>query len=122
MARVVHFEIPADDPQRASTFYKAVFGWDTQKWDGPMDYWMMMTGDQEAPGINGGLVKKTDGNPIVVNTIDVEDLDATISKIEANGGSITVPKMPVPGVGWMAYFKDTEGNLHGIMQSDASAG
>ena len=122
MARVVHFEIPADDPQRASTFFKNVFGWDIQKWDGPVDYWLMMTGEQGAPGIDGALLKKAEGNPMVVHTIDVEDLDATIAKIEASGGSIAVPKMPVPGVGWMAYFKDTEGNIHGIMQSDESAG
>jgi uncharacterized protein len=121
MARVVHFEIPADDPQRASTFFENVFGWKTQKWDGPIDYWMVMTGKPGSPGIDGGLLVKGQGNPMVVNTIDVDDLDAVIAKIESNGGTITAPKMAVPGVGWMAYFKDTEGNVHGIMQSDKGA-
>jgi uncharacterized protein len=121
MARVVHFEIPADDPQRVSTFFESVFGWKTQKWDGPVDYWMVMTGEPGSPGIDGGLLVKSQGNPMVVNTIDVDDLDAVIAKIESNGGTITAPKMAVPGVGWMAYFKDTEGNVHGIMQSDEGA-
>lgn len=121
MSRVMHFEIPADDPQRLISFFEKTFGWSFQKWDSPVDYWLISTGPQDAPGIDGGLGRREAGNPMVVNTIDVSDLDATAQQVEANGGSIVLPKMAVPGVGWMAYFKDTEGNIHGMMQSDPSA-
>src|SRR5882762_7349395 len=60
MSRVIHFEIPASDPERASAFYKKVFGWKIEKWPGPMEYWMVTTGAEGAPGINGGLMKNTD--------------------------------------------------------------
>ena len=121
MARVVHFEVPADEPEKLATFFEKTFGWSIRKWDGPDDYWLVMTGNEEEPGIDGGINRRSDGNSVVVNTIDVEDLDATIAKIEANGGEITMPKMAVPGVGWMAYFKDPEGNVYGMMESDPGA-
>ncbi len=127
MSRVVHFEIPADDPERLIGFLEKVFGWRIQKWDGPVDYWLVMTGhdgeDEKGgePGIDGGVNRRGDGNPMVVNTIDVDDLDAVLEEIAEFGGEIVAPKMPVPTVGWMAYFKDPEGNVHGLMQSDPSA-
>jgi hypothetical protein len=116
MNRVVHFEIPADDVERAKGFYEKVFGWKIEKWEGPMDYWMVMTGEG-APGINGGMAKGEGPVRSVVNTIDVASVDQAIADIQANGGEIVMPKMEVPGVGWMAYFKDTEGNMFGVMQS-----
>ena len=121
MARVVHFEIPADDPQRVIEFFEKAFGWTFQKWEGPFDYWLVMTGKEGEPGIDGGITLRDSGNPSVINTIDVADLDASIAQVETHGGSIAVPKMPVPGVGYMAYFKNPEGNLHGMMQSDPEA-
>ena len=90
MPRVVHFEIHADDPERAANFYQSVFGWQFQKWEGPLEYWMIITGPEGTPGINGGTV--------------------------------VVPKMPIPGVGWLVYAKDTEGNIFGVHQEDTSAG
>ncbi|MFH1502835.1 MAG: VOC family protein [Candidatus Eisenbacteria bacterium] len=121
MPRVVHFEIPADDPDKLAEFYKSVFGWTIQKWDGPVDYWLVMTGSKDQPGIDGGMGRKSDGMSAVVNTMDVPSVDEYVSKIEAAGGTITVPKMAIPGVGWMAYFKDPDGNVSGIMEEDASA-
>jgi hypothetical protein len=121
MSRVVHFEIPADDPDRASGFYQQVFGWQINKWDGPEPYWLITTGDNNQPGINGGLMKRRHPDQPVVNTIDVLSVDDYVAKISQHGGEIVVPKMAVPGVGWLAYFKDTEGNIFGIMQSDDSA-
>lgn len=123
MARVVHFEISADDPDRCQKFYQNVFGWKSQKWEGPQDYWMIMTGEEKEPGIDGGLAKREDApfpQP-VTNTIDVPSVDDAINKVEANGGEILVPKSPVPGVGWLSYFKDTEGNIFGMMEADESA-
>jgi len=121
MPRVVHFEIPAADPERATAFWGNVFGWKSQKWEGPADYWMITTGEDSQPGINGGLMRKHHEGQPVTNTLDVPSVDEYAAKIEQAGGQIVVPKMPVPGVGWLAYFKDTEGNIFGIMQNDPSA-
>ena len=121
MSRVVHFEIHADDTDRASKFYSDVFDWKFQKWDGPMDYWLVQTGEESEPGINGGLMKRRDPAGRVYNTIGVHDLAAQIDKVTAAGGQIVVPTMAVPGVGWLAYFKDTEGNIFGMMQPDSDA-
>ena len=121
LPRVVHFEIDAEKPERAIRFYENVFGWKIEKWTGPMKDWLIMTGNEKEPGIDGGLGKRTEAEPSTVNTIDVPSVDEYIKKIEKNGGSIFRPKMPVPGVGWMAYFKDPEGNFWGIMQTDKNA-
>jgi predicted enzyme related to lactoylglutathione lyase len=121
MPRPVHFEIPAENPQRAIDFYTKVFGWKFSKWDGPMDYWIISTGQAPEPGIDGGLMPRRDPNQPCVNTIGVTNLDETVATVLANGGVIALPKMPVPGVGWLAYCKDTEGHIFGMMQNDPSA-
>jgi len=127
MPRVVHFEIHAADPDRAVNFYTTLFGWSFQKWEGPMDYWLITTGPNEQPGINGGLVRRQgeiDGQAVIayVCTVDVEDLDASVQTALDSGGQIALPKMPIPGMGWLAYCKDTEGNIFGMMQGDPNAG
>jgi hypothetical protein len=119
--RVVHFEIDAEKPERAIKFYKNVFGWKIEKWEGPIKYWLITTGKEKEPGIDGGLAKRTEEGPSTANTIAVPSVDDYIKKVEKNGGSIVRPKMAVPGVGWMAYFKDPEGNIFGMMESDESA-
>jgi uncharacterized protein len=121
MPRPVHFEIPADEPERAIGFYRDVLGWNFQKWDGPSDYWLIMTGPEGEPGINGGLLRRRDPQQPCVNTVNVADLNATLSAVDAHGGSCVVPRMPIPGVGWLAYCKDTEGHIFGLMQADTSA-
>lgn len=121
MSRIVHFEIPADDPQRAIEFYETVFGWRFEKWDGPIEYWLVMTGPEDEPGIDGGLARREDPDMGVENTIDVQDLDTSLDAVSAQGGEIIRPKRAVPGVGWMAYIKDTEGNVFGLMQRDPEA-
>jgi len=121
MSRVVHFEVPADDPERSIKFYETVFGWTIEKWDGPIEYWLIMTGDEADPGIDGGLARREDPETRVENTIDVKNLDQTLADVKANGGTILRPRMAVPGVGWMAYIKDTEGNTFGLMESDENA-
>jgi uncharacterized protein len=114
MGRVVHFDIPSDDVDRAIGFYRDVFGWKIEKW-GDYEYYLVSTGDT-TPGIDGGLTKRRDPGQPVVNTIEVTDLAETEGKITAAGGEVVVPKMEIPGVGWLIYFKDTEGNLFGAMQ------
>ena len=121
MPRIVHFEIPTDDPERASTFYRDVFDWNINKWDGPQEYWLAETGARDTPGIDGGLMRRMPEFPTVVNTIGVDSVDEYTRKITEGGGTIVAPKMPIPGMGWLAYFKDTEGNTFGIMQPDSEA-
>jgi len=121
MPRLVHFEMNVKDVHKTIAFYEDCFGWKFQKWDGPMDYWLIMTGDEKEPGIDGGLGYEEEGFPKVVNTIDVDNIDDVIKKIESNQGEIVRPKHAVPGVGWLAYFKDSEGVVSGIMQNDANA-
>jgi predicted enzyme related to lactoylglutathione lyase len=121
MARVVHFEIPADDPERAIKFYEKVFGWKIEKWEGPIEYWLVMTGPEDQPGIDGGLTRREDPATRVENLIDIKDLDASIKEVKSQGGEVIRPRQPVPGVGWIAYIKDTEGNIFGLMESDPAA-
>lgn len=128
--RVVHFEIHAENPERAVQFYSTVFAWKIAAWEGTKDYWLLTTGDEGDPGINGGLVRRRGSNPLIpdqpvnafVCTIDVASLEETVKKVTSAGGIQVVDKMPVPGVGWLAYCKDTEGNIFGIIQSDDHAG
>ena len=122
MSRVIHFEIPASDPERAAAFYGKVFGWQIEKWPGPAEYWMVTTGAQDSPGINGGMLKKRAPVTGTTNTIGVESVDKTVDAVVAAGGELAVPKTPIPTVGYFAYLKDTEGNLFGVMESDSSAG
>jgi uncharacterized protein len=122
MPRVIHFEVSADDPERASQFYAGVFGWEIQKWDGPntKDYWLVSTGAVDQPGINGGLFKR-EGPVNYVNTIEVPSVEDYIAKVTEHGGRVVVPKTTIPGVGYLVYCQDTESNVFGIMQSDEAA-
>jgi predicted enzyme related to lactoylglutathione lyase len=85
-----------------------------------MEYWLIGTGDS-GPGIDGGLMKRRGPAESVVNTIDVPSVDDYVRKVESKGGTVVVPKMAVPGIGWLAYFNDPEGNMFGIMQNDPAA-
>ncbi|KKN21017.1 hypothetical protein LCGC14_0929670 [marine sediment metagenome] len=121
MPKIVHFEINTDDPLRAKSFYEKVFNWKIEKSEMPMDYWMITAGSEDEQGIDGGLQKREDTTDIVTNYIGVPSIDEYSKKIEANGGNIITPKSPIPGTGYFALFKDTEGNKLGIFESDESA-
>jgi uncharacterized protein len=121
VARVVHFELPADDPERAIDFYSRVFGWNFGRCEGPMEYSLVTTGREEEPGIDRGLARRQDSSTGIKNTIGIESVDEAIEKIEADDGRILRPKDAVPEVGWLAYCEDTEGNTFGFMQKDPSA-
>jgi len=118
--RVIHFEIAADNPERAVKFYQKVFGWKIEKW-GPIDYWLVTTGEDKEPGINGAIAEKGDYVTATTNTIGVASFDDAVKKIIEAGGKQLMPKTAVPGIGYMTYCKDTEGNVFGIMQNDPSA-
>lgn len=140
MIPVVHFEVHAEKPERAIKFYKDIFGWEIKEWvfpDGKTKYWMVMTKDKNegsemkgkyGQGIDGGLVPRmgkapTLGQPVnaYVCTMEVPSVDDYSKKILDHGGVVALPKMPIPGVGWLAYFIDTEGNIFGLMQNDPNA-
>ena len=121
MSKVLHFEIPADNPDRAIAFYTKVFGWKFEKWDGPMEYWMVDTGPKEEPGIGGGLLRRPHPGSVTCNTVGVASADQAVASIEKAGGSVVQPKMAIPGIGWLAYCSDTEGNVFSVMQADANA-
>ena len=129
MNRIVHFEIHADDVERAANFYKTVFGWDIKKWEG-MEYWMVMTADKDSkePGINGGLLLRPAkmppqecGTNAFVCTVQVEDFDETAKKIKKAGGIVAMPKFAILKMAWQGYFIDTEGNTFGVHQPDENA-
>lgn len=127
MGRPVHFEIHAADPQRSQDFYEQVFGWGFQRW-GEQQYWTITTGPDDVPGINGGMLPRQGAGPeqgapanAFVVTVGVEDLDRTLEDALKLGAEVRYPRMPVPGVGWLAYIADPDGNLLGVLQPDEAA-
>jgi predicted enzyme related to lactoylglutathione lyase len=129
MGRAVHFEIQASDPQALIDYYGGLFGWSFTKWEGG-EYWLIDTGDAAKPGINGGLLPRRGPAPegmaavnAFVITVDVDDIDAALAKAVGGGGGavVCVPKMAVPGIGWLGYVKDPDGNIFGMMEADAKA-
>jgi predicted enzyme related to lactoylglutathione lyase len=120
MPRPIHFEIGADNPDSLVAFYTNVFGWKIQKWEGPMPYWLVTTGSAPEPGIDGGIFKR----PHVasqMNTVGVDSVDQYVAKVTSGGGKVVAPKMPIPGVGYLAYCSDPDGNVFGLMQRDPGA-
>jgi predicted enzyme related to lactoylglutathione lyase len=129
--RVIHFEVQADDIERAKKFYSNVFGWEIKKWGGDkpdtdygvsMEYWGLVTGKSN-PGIDGGLYKRSD-SPRKMNsfdcTIQVSDMDKAIAAVKANGGQIQPyegkEKWEMEKLGWFSRAVDSEGNVFGLMQ------
>lgn len=128
MGRVVHFEIHASDPERLAGFYRDLFGWRIAKWEGPLPYWVVTTGDASAPGIDGGIVLRHGDTPAqgqsvnaFICTVDVADVDRDVAKAQDLGAAVALPKMAVPGVGWLAYILDPDQNILGLMQNDPTA-
>jgi len=121
MPRVIHFEICADDPDRAVKFYAEALGWKIGKWEGPLEYWLIRTGEEEGePGIDGAIMGRED-DWTTINTISVPSLDEYRQRVEKTGGKVVSPKQTVPGVGYHSYCLDTEGNVFGILEEDLSA-
>jgi predicted enzyme related to lactoylglutathione lyase len=125
MARIVHFEVHAADPERAARFYESVFGWKFQHMPA-IDYWTISTG--EGPGIDGGMLRRRGDPPApgqAVNahmcTIGVDSVDGSIAAALKAGATMALPKMSIPNVGHVAYLVDPEGNIFGVFQDDPSA-
>ena len=121
MPRPIHFDLTSEDPERAMKFYKDIFGWKFEKWNGPMEYWMVTTGDDKERGINGGLSKKGDQAMPNMNTIGVASVENFSKMIQDKGGKILAPKTAIPGIGWFATCQDTEGNTFGIIEENPNA-
>ncbi|HEX5997212.1 MAG TPA: VOC family protein [Jiangellales bacterium] len=119
--RVVHFEIPIDDPDRAGAFYRDVFGWHVAKW-GPVDYWSMTTGAEPGPGAEGALTPRAEAPEGVVVYVGVDDIDQAMAKVKDAGGTLVTEKQPIPTFGWSARFRDSEGNVVGLFQMDPTVG
>jgi len=135
MNRIIHFEIQAADPEKMAKFYRDVFGWDINEWKIPgveianeNRYWLITTGPDSEPGINGGILFRRGPVPAenqavnaYVCTVGVSSLDEHVSKAVKAGGIIAMPKMAIRGIGWIAYCKDPDGNIFGMMQDDKNA-
>jgi len=121
---IVHFEMPADNVARAKKFYEKTFGWNIEKFPLPEgEYWIVRTTEVDekmrptSPGINGGLMQRKSPQQPFMNYISVESIDKALADIRKNGGVVVLPKQEIgKGMGWLAAFKDTEGNIMGIHQ------
>lgn len=133
MLRPVHFEIHTSDPDTSIAFYEGLFGWTFTQW-GDIPYWLIQTGPDSEPGIDGGLVPRAGDGPARgdgpdsaqpvnawVVTVDVPDCLAYVDKAVTAGGTVAFARAATKGVGWLAYVKDPDGNLLGLMQNDPSA-
>ena len=118
MSRVIHFDLSADNPERAAEFYRSVFSWKVNKWEGPEDYWLIQTGSEDEPGVTGGVAGRIKPNDTTAVVFDVESVDKAAKKVIDSGGKIREEKKSIPGVGYLIMCRDTEGNTFGIMQID----
>ena len=130
---IVHFEIPAEDPERAAKFYRELFGWKIDKFEGSADknmpeYWMVSTVPTDGKGMphSPGRQRRSDAadgaGPAARQLHQRRNVDEYAKKAERLGAKVVVPKMPVPGMGWFAQLNDPEGNLIAIWQTDDKAG
>lgn len=120
MPKIVHFEIPADDLERAQKFYADLFGWKIKSWEGSEEYLMIDTGEEKA--IEGGVLRRRAPEHTVTNYVGVDSVDVYLKKVAALKGEVVAPKMPVPKMGYYAICKDTENNIFGIWEDDPEAG
>lgn len=115
MHRPIHFELLCENPEKTAAFYREVFGWQSASWGSEQTYWLVTTGPEGTPGINGGIMNKHFAQA-VINTVDVPSLEEALQKIEQTGGKKIHGPNQIPGVGLHAYCADPEGNLFGILQ------
>ncbi len=120
--KVVHFEVPFDDAERALAFYRDVFGWQITSRP-EMRYNLVSTGPAGQDGgptepgyIGGGMLSREDPVTSPVIVLAVDDIDATLQQVESHGGTTVMPKQPVGEMGFAAYFRDSEGNTMGLWQ------
>lgn len=115
--KVIHFEIPARDPERQKHFYSTVFNWKFSQWK-DVGFWVALTGQPPEFGIDGGIIDVKELDIPLNSIIEVEDIDDVLQKIKAKGGKVAVPKFFEQGVGYLAYFRDLDNNIFGLRQVD----
>ena len=119
MPTIVHFDLPADDPERAKAFYEKLFDWKFEFLPIPVPYYLIETTDLNGnPGIRGGMTKKVESEEQISQFIGVESIDEYIEKVVELGGKILLPKTPVPAWGYLAVCFDTENNIFGLLEEN----
>ena len=116
MPRPIHFDMTVDNPERAMNFYRDIFGWKFEKWSGPMKYWMVTTGNEKEPGINGGFSKRSESAMPNMNTIGVSSVVKFSKMVQDKGGKVLMPKTPIPGVGWFATVRTLKETLSELLK------
>ena len=121
MPTICHFEIPADNVDRAKKFYSELFDWKIEQYP-EMEYWLISTKDKKGKkGLGGGLMKRVKAQQQITVHIDVPSIDKYAKKVEENGGKILMPKTSVPTIGWFAVCLDTENNVFELWEDDKKA-
>lgn len=119
---IVHFEIPADDPEKIGKFYAELFDWKIEKSEGPTDYWLVGTREgEDQPGVDGGIFLKESPELAPVNYVGVDSVEEYVKKAESLGAQVVYPRSSVPQQGWFAQILDPEGNLFALWEADESA-
>jgi predicted enzyme related to lactoylglutathione lyase len=119
---IVHFEIPADDPDKLAAFYGELFGWKVEKLPGQAEYWSVETvavdehGRPKEPGVNGGMMRRVAPQQMPINYISVDSVDEAVARAQSLGATVVVEKMQIPGVGWFAQLADPQGNPFAVFQ------
>ncbi|MFX0141606.1 MAG: VOC family protein [Candidatus Hodarchaeota archaeon] len=121
MPTIVHFDISADNPDRAKKFYEKLFDWKIEAVSG-MKYYLIQTADSDGKqGVGGGIAKREKPEQKITNFIGVSSIDKYIDKVERLGGKVIEPKTPIPGWGFLAVCLDTENNTFGLWEEDKNA-
>ena len=122
LSTIVHFDLPADDLERAKTFYSSLFGWTFEMAPGYTDFYFIgTTGDDKTPGVGGGLGKRGAPDQKITNFIGVRPIDTSLKEVVRLGGKVMLPKTAVEKYGYMALCKDTEGNSFGLWEENPEA-
>ena len=119
-SRPTHFEVPVDDPDRAEKFYTTVFGWTFDRYPGAPQYYGMATTGESVPGINGALFQRGDTTETSL-TMSVDSIEDALKAVVDAGGAVVQDKAAIPGIGWFATCRDTEGNQFGLFVNDETA-
>jgi predicted enzyme related to lactoylglutathione lyase len=122
MSTIVHFDVPAENINRAKNFYEKLFNWKIEPVPGPMEYFNISTMDDKGNlSVGGGMGKRGQPNQKITNYIGVDSIEDYLKKVEDLGGKIIMPKTTIPGFGYLATFLDTENNILGLWETDESA-
>ncbi len=118
MATIVHFDLPAEDLQRAASFYGRLFGWKFERMPGPIEYFGITTFDgQGRPSLGGGMGKKNEWDTGITNYVGVDSVENTLIKLVELGGKIVLPRTEVGEFGYLAVCVDTERNKFGLWEN-----